>query len=137
MKVVQQILQVKTRGGSDDVAVWEWLGNMLDWLGQEGTSSDESEEGAIEVLFRVKLVPWRRPMDKYLDLIDGMRVTEPIFPPQGSKPQRRIRGGGLQSCRNAVEGLPKCLYDEPWLKRNATVSVSKEAFEWLTLMIPV
>ena len=77
----------------EDLAIWEWLQELVCSLGVDGMSSDESEDDDdTEILYRVKSMPWRRDIRKELDIIDAIRVKEKgMFSRQGSKPAKRIR----------------------------------------------
>lgn len=114
---------------------------MLERLGSDGMSSDESAvEDNIEIVYRVKRLPWRRSIEKELDLIDAQRIRQPNpFGKQGSKPVRRFRHPAYPaSTRKAVEGLPKAFYDEQWLlerdKRQKRMAISSEKFNWLSIV---
>jgi hypothetical protein len=124
----------------DSVRLWTWLGNVLEELGQDGMSSDESAvEDEVEVVFRQKIMPWRRKMDKELDFIDSGRLGQRAFGKQGSKPVRRYRlRDNLVSTREPVDGLPRCLYDDNWFThrtgRDRQLKTSSKHFEWRTIV---
>jgi hypothetical protein len=126
-----------------DLEIWEWLQEMLEWYGQEGMSSDETDYEGLEVVYRVKVLPWRRDVSGYLDIIDRECKLEDqmIYSRAGSKPTKCIRGDNHPtSNREALMGLPSTLYDSEWLdnlsqRKRATLCISKERFEWLAIKL--
>jgi hypothetical protein len=130
-----QLLEVD----EDFVDLWTWLGNVLEELGQEGMSSDESDvENETETIYRPKTMPWRRKMDKELDLIDASRFKQKVFGKQGSKPVRRYRHpDNPVSTREPVEGLPRSFYDDDWFNhragRDRILQISLVDFPWMTV----
>ena len=58
------------RATEDDRHIWQWLEQLLRWLGTEGMSSEDTDIG-IDRKYRVKMVIWRRNMDEYLEMIDN------------------------------------------------------------------
>ena len=124
----------------DDLRIWKWLLRLVETLGAEGMSSDESnDENDTELVFRVKKLPWRRNVTKEMGLIDAMRLKQKgVFAPQGSKPGKRIRGDDeLVSTREAPGFLPRELYDQDWLKEqrhpNLKPGFSSLRFEWIEI----
>ena len=139
------MIAIKTDVGAADLEAWEWLKSLLDNLGYDGMSSEEScVDGAIDKAFRVKLMAWRRNIDHELDIIDTVRIKDRgLYSDRGSKPGKRLRGtSNSLSKREPRCGLPQELYDDGWLyemkmKRPAyveeTLCVSKGQFEWLKI----
>jgi hypothetical protein len=104
-------------------------------------SSDESDVDGLQVVFRVKILPWRREkVAEYMQLIDEQRsINRDLWAPQGAKPVRRLRGGPTQQLisKRIVKELPASLYVEEWKKdtrRSIILQVSQEDFEWMHLM---
>ena len=66
------MIEVKTaaKNAETEVKIWQWLLSLLQWYGAEGMSSDETSVEGLEVVYRVKILLWRRNIDKYLDLVD-------------------------------------------------------------------
>jgi hypothetical protein len=128
-----------------DVALWEWLKDVIERLGMDGMSSDESDTETnvhgIEVpVYRVKILAWRRSMEEELAVIDQSRKYATMNWVRGSRPgERRRHHDNAESGRPAVKGLPESLYDAEWLNRRSkeyreeTLLVSKEEFRWLKL----
>jgi hypothetical protein len=130
--------------------VWSWLGKVLETLSHDGMSSEEStvEKNGVEVVLRVKKLPWRRDMETELTFIDSQRLAPAgPFGRQGTTPKRRERGEAPgearveigESDRKPVEGLPAVFYNQTWLRtrcpRSVAMKVSKEPFIWMTLLV--
>ncbi|KAN0093391.1 hypothetical protein V8E55_004175, partial [Tylopilus felleus] len=117
------IVQLKTESSDDDVIVWGWLKHLVNLLGENGMSSEESAvENNIE----------------HLDIIDIEHLIDSdIFSPQGSKPVKRIRVlDNLVSSRDAVKGLPADLYDGAWFSKLTQqeidiLGVTPDRFNWM------
>ncbi|KAI6017279.1 hypothetical protein BKA83DRAFT_4017323, partial [Pisolithus microcarpus] len=61
----------------DDVDAWKWLKDLITSLGERGMSSEESGvENEVEVVLRVKNLPWCRSIERELDLIDLQRLLD-------------------------------------------------------------
>ncbi|KAI6095071.1 hypothetical protein F5141DRAFT_967601, partial [Pisolithus sp. B1] len=66
-----------TEEKEDDVDAWKWLKDLITSLGEHGMSSEESGvENEVEVVLRVKNLPWRRSIERELDLIDLQRLLD-------------------------------------------------------------
>lgn len=145
MKIVESVIEIKIDEGdaAGDLETWEWLHDMLEWYGQDGMSSDETEYEGLEVVYRVKILPWRRDISRYLDIIDEERKLkdQKIYSRAGSKPVKRIRMHDQpKSSRNPLKGLPSALYDREWFEnlsphKRTALSISKEQFEWLAIKL--
>jgi hypothetical protein len=125
---------------TDDVEIYEWLRNVVETLGNEGMSSDESSvEDDGTVIYAVKQLPWRRRIDKELSIIDSLRTQEPtLYSARGSRPIKRHRGADSPvSTRKPVRGLARAFYDEEWLQRQPhggrRLEVSEKPFRWMKL----
>ena len=126
------------RTAEGDLHIWQWLENLIEYLGSNGMSSEDTDI-SIDRKYRVKILLWRRNMDQYLKLIDKQRYgPDSGFAPAGSKPIQRVRNLPTPpSTRAAPTGLPETLYDQRWLAstdtnyREITLSVSRENFQWL------
>ena len=97
---------------------WRWLQNVVETLGRDGTSSDESEGEPEDPgrVFTTKKMTWRRNMTKELTILDKERFQDKfIFRQKGSKPTPRIRrADGPETVRSAPHGLPRQFYDDDW-----------------------
>lgn len=98
-----------------DVGTWKFLLKVIKKLGIDGMSSEESDDDG---MFRVCLVPWRRDIAEYLQIIDNERsLNRKQFPRQGSKAVIRKREANApKSKRKATPGLPRSFYDNKWLE---------------------
>lgn len=142
--VVERMIQLRmATNEEEDLGAWKWLKSLLDFLGADGMSSDESSStDRLETVFRVKIMVWRRKMEDCMDIIDQQRIVDPeIYAAQGTKPVKRIRGPeNPNSHRLPVTGLPRSLYNEGWLAsksehyRQLTLHVSKEQFRWINIV---
>jgi hypothetical protein len=137
------MVQLKREEGATDVAAWKWMEQLLQYLGEDGMSSDESDvEGELDTtVFRVKTMLWRRNIDRELDIIDKQRLKDKdLFSPRGSKPGPRIRHYlNPPSDRHHVSNLPREFYDDDWFRalapneRRFSVDPSKEKFKWMKI----
>lgn len=127
-------------GEKEQLRIWEWLFEVIERLGVDGMSSDESDidESTARPVFRVKVMTWRRDIEAYLKIVDEQRNDPEIFKPQGSLGEVRHRSAyNNRSSRRPVSGLPRAFYDDTWFesmseeRRFLTVNVSEEEFEWL------
>jgi hypothetical protein len=143
---VERVIEVKSadQNAEKEQKIWRWLLSLLQWYGAEGMSSDETSVEGMETVYRVKILVWRRNIDKYLDYIDCERKlpTQALFSRSGARPVKRIRAeDNLISSHSAVPGLPDELYDAEWLQeqdehyRKVTLCVSREQFEWMNIRV--
>ncbi|PIL28285.1 hypothetical protein GSI_09573 [Ganoderma sinense ZZ0214-1] len=137
---VEKVIALHVGDTESDVAVWRFLEKVLDLLGPDGMSSEDTCDDLPETVFRVKVLEWRRPMDDHMAIIDNERVLDrDLFSRQGSQPGKRLRDGTLKSTRDPVRRLPQQLYNPDWLKaQNAqqihTLAVSSEKFDWIRVV---
>jgi hypothetical protein len=132
----------------EDLRVWTLARNIITRLEAGGMSSEDSCEEAGEVVYRVKIVVWRRRLEAILRLIDRQRKLDPtLYTTRGSKGARRVRvpEGTLEedwqwkSRRIHQEGLPEVLYDPDWLQNVLgeravfSLEVSREEFEYFDI----
>lgn len=122
--------------------IYTFLQTLVQHLGVDGTSSDETETEDGRTIYRAKPLPWRRNIDMELVIIDGLRFSEPdLMSRRGSKPVRRVREGeeGRASLRRPLIGLPRALYDEEWLKGQVhaeRLQFSSQPLQWVHILIP-
>ncbi|OBZ69945.1 hypothetical protein A0H81_10365 [Grifola frondosa] len=142
--IIGSVLTAKKKEEADDVYIWEWLSSVLELLGEDGMSSEESGiEDIVNTVYRVKIMVWRRDIDRELQIIDRQRmIGTQAFSAQGSKPVPRIRSKTNPiSDRAPVRGLPRAFYDDEWFQqqdedyRSVTLTVSKEKFRWLDIAV--
>lgn len=128
-----------------DITTWTFIHNLLTRLGQAGMSSDESDKDeAGRPIYRVKILAWRKDIDKFLKLVDDRRNDTGIFSHRGSKGRAldRLRGSQIDTRRPALPGLPLSFYADSWLKRPGMeqemirLTVSEEEFCWMKMVEP-
>lgn len=143
--MVERVIELKAASGDldGDLKVWKWLGELLKWYGQDGMSSEDTSVEGEETVYRVKILLWRRDIEKYLNIIDRQRIVDnDIYTNRGSKPAKRIRSRDNPiSTRAPVPELPRSLYEDIWFTevdddyRQLTLSVSQEQFDWLNIQV--
>ncbi|KAG1759619.1 hypothetical protein EDD22DRAFT_755297, partial [Suillus occidentalis] len=61
--------------GKEDLPVWAYLNSIVETLGKDGMSSDESETEDCELpVFRLKTMPWRANFGQEMQIIDEQRL---------------------------------------------------------------
>ncbi|KAG1763757.1 hypothetical protein EDD22DRAFT_756650, partial [Suillus occidentalis] len=76
-KVLHHIIELKKDESDEDLPTWEWLQRLIKTLGDDGMSSAESDvENNVETVLRVKNMPWRREVERELNIIDHQRVFD-------------------------------------------------------------
>jgi hypothetical protein len=98
---------------------WDTLGDAVDRLGQEGMSSDESEDDEMNRRIYIINKPiWRaRQVTSSLRLVDGDHNTTNGFGNRkaGNPARTRVvRNRARESTRDAPPGLPINFYDPIW-----------------------
>ncbi|KAG1767308.1 hypothetical protein EV702DRAFT_1050411 [Suillus placidus] len=115
-----------------------YLQSMMENLGKDGMSSDESEYGDGDVqVFRRKSMPWRADFSHEMQIIDQQRLTGAvIFTPRRSKPAKHFRNANRDSSRTAIQGLPTAFYDPTWLTEQcSSFMVSKKKFQSMEIIV--
>ena len=123
---------------------WLEFLKILEILGQDGMSSDESteEEGTHRPCYRVSLLPWRCNICAVMDTIDIERLGEQSgYSKRGSVPTARHRPvantSGRISKRPPVVNLLAAFYDEGWISTRSQEYVSEvlcgsgKGYEWV------
>jgi len=64
------MIQLKADDQFKDLHLWKWLESVLEHLGTDGMSSDESSTEDFETVYRVKNMPWRRDIADCMDIVD-------------------------------------------------------------------
>jgi hypothetical protein len=134
-----ETVDCKEQEVAPDTRYWKWLKTVLEKLGEEGMSSEDSENGdGFETTYHPRILPWRRSMDYELQLVDyeHRRVMKTVAR-RGAKPApRKRRAESRVSTRDPVCGLPVALYNEEWLAKQTdlyierTLQLSEENFKW-------
>ncbi|KAG0697710.1 hypothetical protein DFH29DRAFT_878515 [Suillus ampliporus] len=137
-KVTLMLLSDRNATGKDDQVVWAYLQSMMENLGKDGMSSDESEyrDGDVQV-FHQKSMPWRADFSHKMQIIDQQCLTGAvIFTPCGSKPAKHFRNANRDSSHTAIEGLPTAFYDPTWLTEQClSFMVSKKKFQRMEIIV--
>jgi hypothetical protein len=138
---VERVISVKAadKDQDGDLHVWKWLLELLKRYGSDGMSSDDTDTGDIGTIYRVKILVWRRNVDKYVQMIDNERkMSADVFAASGAKPVTCVRSPkNPESARQPPTELPTALFDPDWLEvvdedyRRITLTVSEEEFHWL------
>jgi hypothetical protein len=138
---VERVISVKAadKDQDGDLHVWKWLLELLKRYGSDGMSSDDTDTGDIGTIYRVKILVWRRNVDKYVQMIDNERkMSADLFAASGAKPVTRVRSPeNPESERQPPTELPAALFDPDWLEvvnedyRRITLTVSEEEFHWI------
>ena len=143
MKTVTSMADLKEQEGAANAPVWQWLSSMVEKLGKDGMSSEESDTdthgSSIEPVCRTRVMKWRRKIESELQVIDDQRyLDDNIFAHGGSKPVMRILGfQNKPSARPPVPGLPCSFYDDEWLQQQMvhyvkrTLKILNEKFKWI------
>ncbi|KAK0471257.1 hypothetical protein IW261DRAFT_1425244 [Armillaria novae-zelandiae] len=114
--IVKRVIYLKTKQRENDLPVWKFMQQLVEYLGPGGMSSEESEVreigGRVETIYLIKHLPREREM--YQDL------TEEVHAPAE---------------------LPRSLYDSDWLTSleeddREEMAVSEEVFELLEHAVP-
>lgn len=132
------LLSDRNATGKDDQAVWAYLQSIMENLGKDGMSSDESEheDGDVQV-FRRKSMPWRADFSQEMQIIDQQRLTgATIFTPRGSKPAKRLHNVNRESSCIPIEGLPRAFYNPSWLTDQCpSFTVSNKKFQRMEIIV--
>ncbi|KAI5983878.1 hypothetical protein EDC04DRAFT_2616005 [Pisolithus marmoratus] len=103
-----------------DVELWQWLSDIIDHLGTDGMSSEDSEEEDMQTVFRVH---------------DSKHKDWSISSPKGAKPVKHIRPSNpFPSARQPVCDLPATFYKPEWLEGNPTFK-SDKVFQWSQFIV--
>ncbi|KAI6124736.1 hypothetical protein EDD16DRAFT_1893538 [Pisolithus croceorrhizus] len=141
--VLDEMVKSKSEAQDDDLQSWKWLRSLIKTLGEHGMSSEESSvENGVENVLRVKNMPWRRNIDRELEIVDFQCLLDTdIFSPQGSKPLTRKRSPDNPSTtRDVVKALPLALYDGAWFaqlteRQIEALNVPQQTFSWMKVVV--
>jgi hypothetical protein len=69
------MVEVKNEEESCNVGIWEWLLKLIEYLGADGMSSEESgveinDKGIVQKVYWVKIMTWERNINQELTIID-------------------------------------------------------------------
>jgi hypothetical protein len=135
-----------------DLQFWRFALQVIQRLGMDGMSSDESggeEQYGADKIYRVKIMVWRRRMEDILTNVDQARRNGcGLFSLRGAPGIKRIRPPvpGSQdhqdwpsTNRDPLPRLPFIFYDDNWFSqvtpevRQTTLHVSAEEFAWFSM----
>ncbi len=92
MRIANHRLDLCSRRNDDDEerTLWKFFCNLLDTLGAEGMSSDETDIENVEYerVFRLKVMFWRRDLSKHFGYLDQFRDDPDFFSTRGSQRAR-------------------------------------------------
>ncbi|KAG2086014.1 uncharacterized protein F5147DRAFT_781798 [Suillus discolor] len=137
-KVTSTLLSDRKVTGKDDLPVWVYLNSIVETLGKDGMSSDESDVDDCEVqALRLKSMPWRADFSHEMKIVDAQRFAgAAIFTPRGSKPAKCLHNPKRESLQPAVAALPRAFYNPLWLsKQRSTFKVSNTKFQRMEIMV--
>ena len=129
-----------------DLWIWKRMCKMLQWYGQEGMSSKESEVEDLEEIYCPKHLPWRRKsVLEMMDFINGVRrlLGQKSHLKKREPPTCRIHNkSNVVSSQAACKGLPIDLYDADWFdglmrSERKTVKVSNETFKFVLSFVGI
>ncbi|KIM85943.1 hypothetical protein PILCRDRAFT_775973 [Piloderma croceum F 1598] len=90
-RIVEYMIELRAGDENQDLHLWKWLQSVLEHLGADGMSSDESSTENFKTVYRVTNMPWRRALTESMDIVDRQRHKDAdIFTPKGSKPAKRL-----------------------------------------------
>ncbi|KAI6007805.1 hypothetical protein EDC04DRAFT_2907639 [Pisolithus marmoratus] len=133
--VTKSFLCTEMARGTKDVELWQWLSDVVDHLGTDGMSSEDSKEEDMQTVFQVCGMPWRHDIDKELRFIDSKHKDQFISSPKGTKPVKCIRPSNpFPSAHQPVCDLPATFYKPEWLEGNPTFK-SDKVFQWSQFIV--
>lgn len=143
LKVVELEIQVKRETEAEDLQSWLYLRDLLIQLTPDGMSSDDSGDENHQVVYYVKVMPWRREeLANFMETLEKARVDDrDLWDPRGGKPGKRIQrytGNAIVSKRRVVQHLPRSLYSETWLNNGGNalrVKVDAGTFQWAQALL--
>ncbi|EGO28193.1 hypothetical protein SERLADRAFT_405839 [Serpula lacrymans var. lacrymans S7.9] len=80
-KTLKVVIQIKEQHSAADIAVWEWLQDLVKYLGEDRRSLEESnvdrdEDGIVQKVYRVKAMFWRKNVEKELGIINKTQLQD-------------------------------------------------------------
>lgn len=102
------------------MTAWQDHFDVIETLGAEGQSSDETDEENPNT-YNVRILPWRnKELVKKITMTDEARNTTNAYgnPRPGNRPRiRKRRRDAKMSQRKAPRGKPQNYYDQDWFNR--------------------
>ncbi len=110
--------EAEVKRDEEQAEIWGFLFDLVDLLGADGMSSDESDldDDGVTEIGKVKIMPWRVPRTvDFMEMIDRYRKHPETRSLKGNKGMNRVRSERHNiSRRPHVEGLPLALYKDAW-----------------------
>jgi hypothetical protein len=104
----------------DDIGLWRWLHTMLMTYGADGMSSDKTvcDPDTKKRTYKTRSVPWRRNIDKELEILQKTRVRDGFSPKGRTKADclRLLFNKWPPTTRLAQRKLPEVYYDEDYIR---------------------
>jgi hypothetical protein len=112
---------IMARKDKDDINLWKWLKKVLTTYGVDGMSSDDSvyDDHTMKKSYKTRSVPWRRNIDKELEILDAMTVRVAPRSRAGRAKADRVRmpfHDRPPTTRTAQKRLPEVYYKEDYLR---------------------
>ena len=143
MDILEKMIDIKESEDATDTPIWIWLRRLIKTLGEEGTSSDESDvdEQTGYTIYRVHKMLWRRNVNFEISMINKLRFQDKeLFSNKGSKPLPRLRNdrNDDSSRETPPKGLPRAVYNNDWIAKRSRLEkrrleIPREPFEWMSL----
>ncbi|KAK0185698.1 hypothetical protein F5146DRAFT_1144204 [Armillaria mellea] len=131
-EIVKKVIFLKTKQKADDLPVWKFMQRLMEYLGKDGMSSEESH---------TRICLWRH--EKIIEYMDEIDARGRDMAKRGNKaaPRDRETRPRLDEEVNAPTRLPEALYDPAWLEsldedEREELVVSEEVFELLEREVP-
>ncbi len=143
MTTLQRTIDIKLEECATDAPIWQWLREVIEKLGEDGMSSDESDTDKRTGLpiYHVTNMKWRQKMVYELNMVDKLRLVDrDLYSGWGAKPIPRLRDErNSDSCRASPKEIPKKLYSAEWLqdqmpRKYRELMIPNEDFQWLQLL---
>ncbi|KIK77145.1 hypothetical protein PAXRUDRAFT_17692 [Paxillus rubicundulus Ve08.2h10] len=69
--ITQGVAEMKQETEEEDTPIWAWFTDIMEKLGADGMSSDESmTEDEIHVIYHTKVMLWRRDLEKEMGTLN-------------------------------------------------------------------
>ena len=136
------MMRQNSRENQQDLDAWLYIQNLLELLGTDGMSSEDSEwedKRRLEKTYRVNVLHARRAeCDQLMIALDENHLMKRFAEGRpGRLPVPRTREAGQESERSPPLGWPRDLYDEEWFNAQSDAvqsAVSTAAFEWVDVV---
>ncbi|KIK78009.1 hypothetical protein PAXRUDRAFT_28704 [Paxillus rubicundulus Ve08.2h10] len=77
--ITQGAAEIKQKTEEEDAPIWAWFTDIMEKLGADGMSSDESmTEDKIHVVYCTKIMLWRRDLEKEMGILNSQQLHIPL-----------------------------------------------------------